>query len=359
MSLRIEDILHRLRLEQGAELDALWREADAVRKERVGDAVHLRGLIEFSNECARNCLYCGLRAANRNVQRFRLSCEQVLQCAARARDLGYGTVVLQAGEDGGLDPDWLARVVRDIKEEIGLAVTLSVGEWGEKQLAIWREAGADRYLLRFETSNRALFDRIHPPRPHAARFDRIAQLRILRRLGYEVGSGVMVGVPGQSYDDLARDILLFRDLDLDMIGVGPFVPHPDTPLGRYPERMSLPDGEQVPNTELMAYKTFAIARLTCPNANIPATTAVATLNPSQGYELALSRGANVVMPNVSPLDTKINYEIYPNKAGSRVDPYDNDAAIKQRILALGRTLGTGPGDSPNITRRRTTPSGAL
>ena len=247
----------------------------------------------------------------------------------------------------------MARLIRRIKAETPLAVTLSLGERSDEELAAWRQAGADRYLLRFETSNQQLFERIHPPRPGQRR-DRIAMLGRLRQLGYEVGSGVMIGIPGQSYEDLAADIALFRELDLDMIGVGPYLPHPDTPLGD-PQlqphqgdgsREPLPDS-QVPNNELMTYKVMALARLVCPRANIPATTALATLNKANGRELGLVRGANVLMPNLTPPRYRVFYEIYPNKACILESGHACHDCLTQRIENSAAQRGTGRGDSPN------------
>ncbi|HKI37731.1 MAG TPA: [FeFe] hydrogenase H-cluster radical SAM maturase HydE [Gemmataceae bacterium] len=348
------EILAWLREDDKTRLQSLWGRADALRQEQAGDAVHLRGLVEFSNHCARRCMYCGLRAGNRKLPRYRLTAEQVLECARQAAGLGYGTVVLQSGEDPGLDVAWMAGLIGRIKSETGLAVTLSLGERVPGELAEWRRAGADRYLLRFETSNRALFRRIHPPTPGQA-CDRIAQLHELRRLGYEVGSGVMIGIPGQSYDDLADDVVLFRELDLDMIGVGPYLPHPATPLGRYAGRFRLPAGEQVPATELMTYKVVALARLVCPRANIPATTALATLNPFNGRELGLRRGANVIMPNVTPRDVRAAYEIYPAKACIRESASQCQLCVQRRILAIGRAPGIGPGPAANFRGRQPLP----
>jgi biotin synthase len=186
-------------------LAPLWRQADAVRRAGVGDDVHLRGLIEISSHCVRLCGYCGLRGPNTSLKRYRMTADEILACAHVAVTLGYGTVVLQAGEDPLLTPDWVVEVVKRIKDATRLAVTLSLGEQSEATLRAWRAAGADRYLLRFETSNPVLFEQIHPPRPGQVS-DRLAQLRVLRDLGYEVGSGVMIGIPGQTYDDLANDI---------------------------------------------------------------------------------------------------------------------------------------------------------
>jgi biotin synthase len=279
-----------------------------------------------------------------------MTIDEIVTCAHEARSLGFGTVVIQSGEDFGLTQDWVAEMVRRTKAETNLAVTLSLGERSHDELAAWREAGADRYLLRFETSNRALFERIHPPLP-GRDSDRFAILRQLRELGYEVGSGVMVGIPGQTYDNLADDIEWFRTLDLDMIGLGPYLPHPDTPLGRPGSGPAAPGAEQVPNSELMTYKVLALTRLVCPLANIPSTTALATLNQVDGRELGLMRGANVSMPNVTPPQYRTRYQIYPGKACLHETAEHCQSCLKQRIESIGRTIGTGRGDSLNLRRR--------
>jgi biotin synthase len=331
-------------------LGELWQRADAVRREYVGDAVHLRALVEVSNYCGRDCGYCGLRAANTSIERYRMTHDEILECARLAVELGCGTIVLQSGEDLGLGAKWVAELIRRIRSEIQLAVTLSLGERSEQELEQWRESGADRYLLRFETSNRTLFERIHPPRLGRVT-DRIAILRTLRALGYETGSGVMIGIPGQSWSDLADDLELFRNLDLDMIGVGPFIPHPQTPLGRGLGPQPLAPAEQVPNDELTACKVVALTRLVCPLANIPSTTALETLNPEGGREAGLVRGANIIMPNLTPGPYRQRYEIYPGKACGCLDPVQTVADLRRRIAALGRSVGSGRGDSANYRRR--------
>ncbi len=343
------EILRWLRKDDPRQLEALWRLADEVRRQHVGDEVHLRGLIEFSNHCARSCAYCGLRVSNEGLVRYRMTADEILECVRQAVRFGYGTVVLQSGEDRGTTRAWMADLVRRIKAETTVAVTLSLGERNERDLRAWRQAGADRYLLRFETSNAALFASIHPALPGIT-CDRIAILRTLRDLGYEVGSGVMIGIPGQTWADLVRDIELFAELDLDMIGVGPFIPHPATPLG---SSVPPPDvaTEQVPNNELMTYKVMALARLSCPRANIPSTTALATLNLAQGRELGLRRGANVVMPNLTPPRYRERYEIYPAKACLREDATDCHGCMKHRIETIGRAVGAGRGDSRNYRLR--------
>ena len=344
------DILSWLREDDPKRLKELWRLADETRRKHVGEAVHLRGLIELSNHCVRECGYCGLRASHSTLKRYRMSEEEILDCARKAVSFGYGTVVMQAGEDYGVTGPWLAEMVRRIKSETPLAVTLSMGERPEKDLALWKEAGADRYLLRFETSDPELYRLIHPSLPGRVS-DRLSILGQLRALGYEVGSGVMIGIPGQTYDCLANDILLFADLDLDMIGVGPYISHPATPLGTrgtdtnfrpFENWLSVPR-DQVPNSEMMCYKVVALTRLACPEANIPSTTALATLNKATGRELGLKRGANIVMPNVTPLQYRALYEIYPAKACIFEDEFSCHGCLKGRILSLGRELGTGQG----------------
>lgn len=341
-----QQIIDLLKTDDETELEKLWRTADQVRQENVGDEVHLRGLLEISNICIRNCGYCGLRAGNTGLERYRMPENEIMECVHEAVAYNYGTVVMQAGEDLGIRKEWVTSLIRRIKSETELAVTLSLGERTTEEYLEWKEAGADRYLLRFETSNRELYDRIHPP-VSGRRSDRPEILRYLKSIGFEAGSGVMIGIPGQTYDDLANDILLFSELDLDMIGVGPYIPHHETPLGLDAEKLNAPKGQQVPNTELMTYKVIALARIVCPSANIPSTTALATLNTQSGRELGLSRGANIVMPNMTPRKYRSMYEIYPAKACIDETAADCRACMHRRILSIGRTPGKGRGDSPN------------
>jgi biotin synthase len=277
--------------------------------------------------------------------------DEILACARQSRDFGFGTVVLQGGEDPGLTGAFVAGVVRAIKAETGAAITLSLGDRSESDLRAWREAGADRYLLRFETSNATLLARIHPPSREAAP-DRLVLLEVLRELGYEVGSGVMVGIPGQTWDDLVADVELFAALDLDMIGVGPFVPHPGTPLGG---AASGPLPGQVPADEETALRVLALARLACPRANIPATHALAAIDPVAGYEQGLCHGANVVMPNLTPPALAALYEIYPAASRGSASAEETIVGLERRIVSLGRTVGTGRGDSARGKRSRVGP----
>lgn len=336
------EILRWLREDNPVRLDGLYCLADKVREQRVGNAVHLRGLVEISSHCVRQCMYCGLRRGNRSLPRYRMTPDEILDCARLAAQLGYGTVVLQAGEDYVLTAEWIASVVRRIKRETALAVTLSLGERLEEELRFWRAAGADRYLLRFETSDERLFRLIHPKRYSGAP-DRLKLLRLLKRLGYEAGGGVMVGIPGQSFESLAQDILTFGELDLDMIGIGPYIPHASTPLGSGALRPPIAESDQVPNTETMVYKALALARIVCPTANIPSTTALATINRTHGRKRGLMAGANVVMPNLTPVHYRQMYEIYPSKACIEESALDCSQCLHGQIDSLGRFAGRGPG----------------
>ncbi|MDZ7617568.1 MAG: [FeFe] hydrogenase H-cluster radical SAM maturase HydE [Patescibacteria group bacterium] len=337
-----ETVLRWLRETDPGRLAQLWAQADEARRSHVGDCVHLRGLLEISNFCSRQCAYCGIASLNHHLERYRMTEEEILECAALAEQFGYGTIVLQAGEDAGLAGPAMSELLRKIKARHNLAVTLSLGERSDQETLQWRQVGADRYLLRFETSNAQLYRGIHPPGPDGE-CDRIAMLRRLRDMGYEIGSGVMIGIPGQTYDDLADDILLFAELDLDMIGVGPYIQHPSTSLARLALDNAMPTDRRVPNTELMTYKVVALSRLTCPEANIPSTTALATLNSRQGRELGLVRGANVLMPNLTPPRYRRLYEIYPDKACIRETAQECHGCIRRRIASIGRRVGSGPG----------------
>ncbi len=355
MRLSRQEILDWLRQDDPAALTDLWQLADLARQEHVGDRVHLRGLIEFSNICRRSCHYCGLRAPNLDLTRYCMAPAEVLACARVAHARGYGTVVLQAGE---IDDDrvvWLGDVVAAIKNHTPLAITLSVGEHSEDVYRLWRERGADRYLLRFETSDAQLLATIHPPL-RSDLPDRLQLLLMLRKLGYEIGGGIMVGLPGQTRASVAQDIELFADLDLDMIGIGTYIPHPGTPLGQDflasranatdPAANSVPD--QMPDSVLATCKVIALARLVCPEANIPATTALATIT-RRGYLHGLISGANVIMPDLTPPTQRRLYEIYPTRL--RYGDSYQQTEIAHAVAAAGRQIGVGRGDRQRGRRR--------
>ncbi len=341
-----QEIINWLKETDEKKLEELWKIADATRMRNVGNDVHLRGLIEFSNYCVRNCGYCGLNIKNDKINRYRMTQKEIISCAKEAVKFGYGTVVLQSGEDYGITAQWMEDVIKTIKKETDLAITLSLGERSYEELLTWKKAGADRYLLRIETTNERLFKIIHPPRPGQT-YNRFEVIKYLREIGYELGSGVMIGIPGQTYEDLADDIIAFKKLDLDMIGVGPYIAHPDSDLGKQLEALKASKGQQVPNTEAMTYKVVALSRIMCPKANIPSTTALATLNTATGRELGLQRGANIVMPNMTPPKYRAMYEIYPSKACIDETAIQCQLCMTGRIISIGREIGKGRGDSPN------------
>ncbi len=356
------EILRWLREPDQRRLQPLWRQADAVRKARVGDAVYLRAVVEISNFCVRHCEYCGWRAPNRQIVRYRMSQAEILACARQAASCGCGSITLQAGEDPEITPDWMAGLIRQIRSATPLTVGLSLGEVDREPLRAWRMAGAERYLLRFETSNPALYQRIHPQRVGQTT-DRLKILGCLRALGYQVGSGVMVGIPGQTYEDLANDIELFGLLDLDWIGVSPYEPHPDTPLGQaaaagqatgngsyHSSSLGSASESQVPNTDLMTYKVIALARLVCPRASISSTTPLAHSS-RNGHELGLMRGANVIVPDLTPAHYRAKSEVGGHAVGPGQSAARLHALLRRQIVGLGRVVGTEPGRGGNLYRR--------
>lgn len=306
----------------------LFAAADRVRKKYVGDGVHLRGLIEFSSFCKNDCLYCGLRRSNTHAQRYRLSPSQIIAMAQQAAAYGYKTVVLQSGEDGAFDADTLCHILREIKK-LDVALTLSIGEKSREEYAAYRAAGADRYLLRIETTDKNLYEKLDP----GMSFDnRVRCLHDLKELGYEVGSGSLVGLPGQTVESLADDLLFFKQLPVDMAGIGPFIPHPHTPLGQ----------EKTDGHFELSLKMMALMRLLLPDINIPATTAMETLHP-QGRLRALQCGANVVMPNVTEGDYRKQYELYPGKICTGESAAQCRGCIQAKIESIGRFVAPGKG----------------
>jgi biotin synthase len=322
-----EEIHRLLGLSEADARKTLFPAADAARLTCVGNDVFLRGIIEFSNHCAQDCLYCGLRHSNARLGRYRMMDAEVLAAARRIHQEGIGTVVLQSGEDGFFTQVRLCSLVEKIKMETGLAITLSVGERSREDYRAFREAGADRYLLKYETTAADLYRSLRPGR-HLA--DRLQALTDLRELGYEVGTGNMVGLPGQSPEILVDDLLLLKSLDADMLGIGPFLPHPHTPLASSP-----------PGSLFMTLKALAVARILTKTTNIPATTALGTLDP-YGRLRALEGGANVVMPDFTPPAYRSYYEIYPG----REDAMDLTAFLRRLcsdIDKVGRKIGKGGG----------------
>ena len=298
--------------------NTVFKEADLIRKQFVGDGVHLRGLIEFSNICKRGCLHCGLQSSNKSVKRFRLSKSEILNIAKKGVDEGFKTIVLQSGEDDFFDTKLMCEIISGIKD-FDAAVTLSLGEKTFEEYKAYKEAGADRYLLRIETTDENLYEQMHP---YADFQNRKRCLFDLKRLGFETGTGCLVGLPNQTLKSLADDICFFKDLDADMVGIGPFIPHPKTSL------------KDAPCGDLnLAIKVMALTRIVLKDINIPATTAMETLAPN-GRLFALQSGANVVMPNLTDDFHRKLYEIYPDKVSTmRVD-------LQNKLVSLGRYIIT-------------------
>ncbi len=304
--------------------------ADHLRAQTVGPAVHLRGLIEFSNYCRNNCLYCGLRRDNQQVSRYRMTAAEIIETAGEGAKLGYKTVVLQSGEDPAYSGEVIAEIIREVKQ-FGLVVTLSLGEREPWEYELWRAAGAERYLMRHETADPVLYQKLHPGQ---SLLQRITLLKALKELNYQVGTGFIVGLPGQTPDILWRDLELAWKLQAEMVGIGPFIPHPETPLGKEP-------GGTVDQTCIMV----ALARLSLPYALIPATTALGSID-RFGREAALQAGANVLMPNLTPTFYRADYQIYPNKICLGEGAAECRGCITGRIHSIGRTVAADPGHHP-------------
>ena len=322
-NLEKEEII-KLLLSEGS---LIYEAADKIRAEYKGNYVHLRGLIEFTNICGRNCRYCGLRRNNNKIERYRLSFEEIINCAKRAKELGFKTVVLQGGEDAYFGTDKMCKIIEEIKK-LDIAITLSIGERNYSDYKAFKEAGADRYLLRIETTDKELYKSLHPD----MNFDnRLECLYNIKSLGYETGTGIMAGLPNQSIDSMADDILFFRKLNADMAGIGPFIANPNTPLA-----------EEKQNNFEIALKVMAVTRLILPDINIPATTAMETLNPN-GRIIALKSGANVVMPNVTDVEYRKKYELYPGKICVNDSADKCIGCITSKIKSIGREISASKG----------------
>ena len=317
--------------------DEIETRADRACREIFGDAVYIRGLIEATNTCVRNCLYCGIRRDNASIERYRLSDGEILDAVRRGFAAGMRSFVVQGAEDPAFNPERLARLATSIKEISGgeAALTYSFGTLNRRDYALLKRAGCDRYLIRFETSDPALHEWLRGT-PLSRR---LRALDDLRELGYEVGSGFMTGLPGSSEATLDSDLELCAKMQFDMAGVGPFIPHAGTPLGT----------EEGQGLEL-ALRAVAGLRLALPEANIPATTAAGSLAPN-GRERMLEVGANVLMPNIGPVENKKDYELYPGKICLDEDGMKCLDCLSLRVRGVGKRLDMGRGDSPSWLRR--------
>lgn len=327
------------------ELQELLSKAVDVRNKTIGNRIYLRGLVEFSNYCRKNCTYCGLNITNKNLIRYRLSEKEILDVAFTIEKYGIKTIVLQSGQDPFFTVDKLCSIIKLIKSETTLTITLSTGEYPEEALIKFKEAGADRYLLKFETSDLELYNSFHLTKEKNHK--RILLLQKMNSIGFEVGSGIMVGLPGQTYESIAEDIELFISLNLDMIGIGPYIPDPNTVLGKS-YKLPPKDSNFVPNTKEMSYKVIALTRILCPDVNIPATTALKTID-SLGYKGGFLAGANVVMPCFTPPKYFNQYAIYPRRRDADIQKVLNQIEIEAHECGL--TIDKSEGTSKHYIQR--------
>ena len=343
------DELKTLLAAEGEEMSKLFDKALKTKLKYLDNYVHLRGLIEYSNRCAKYCLYCGVRGKNTKVERYTLSDEEVLECAHLAHKLGYGSVAIQSGErDDKEFVDKIEYLVKEIKkiDNGSLGITLSLGEQTEETYRRWFEAGAHRYLLRIEASDEELYYKIHPKDKKHDFQKRLECIDSLLHLGYQTGTGVMVGLPFQTLDNLADDLMFFKRKDVAMVGMGPFIPHPDTPLYEYKDQ--IPSAKDRMNLTL---KMIAVLRLMMPEINMVAATANQTVDPL-GREKAIMVGANVIMPNLTPNEFRENYLIYPDKACVKDKPDQCQTCLDLRMESIGhKVLYNAWGDSKAFTKK--------
>ena len=333
---------HSLTEDEYLELLQHWQDSDVVkrlseeavklRKQHYGDKVFTRGLIEFTNYCRNNCYYCGIRRDNKNIGRYRLDCGEILECCRDGYALGYRTFVLQGGEDPYYTDSRMAEIIREIKKNFpDCAVTLSIGEKSYESYKLFREAGADRYLLRHETADDSLYSSLHPDEMKLE--TRRQCLYDLKKLGYQVGAGFMVGPPGQKLEHLAKDLVFLQELHPQMVGIGPFIPHHDTVYA----------DKEAGSVELTLF-LLSVVRIMLPKVMLPATTALGTMDPV-GREKGLNAGANVVMPNLSPVKNRKMYELYDNKICTGEEAAECRGCLGMRVEAAGYRLVEERGDA--------------
>ena len=340
-----KDIIELLSLSKPGEIDALYKRAYEIKKQQVGTTVFFRGIVELSNICTKNCYYCGIRKDNHNVERFLLTRDEVVKSALWAYEQHYGSVVIQSGErDDEEFVLFIEDVIKTLKEKSDsrLGITLSLGEQTEETYQRWYDAGAHRYLLRIESSNPELYAKLHPSDHNWQH--RLDCIRTLKKLGFQTGTGVMIGLPYQTMEDLARDIQFFYDEDIDMIGMGPYIPHEDTPLAK--AAVNYKSDEQLE----LALKMIATCRILLQDINIASTTALQALKPD-GREMGLLAGANIIMPNITDSKYRANYQLYNGKPCLDENASLCRNCLERRISSIGETIGYDQwGDSPHFNK---------
>ena len=325
-----DEIIFLLSLENEEDLKELFSRADEIRARYCGDEIHLRGIIDFSNHCVQNCLYCGLREDNYSLPRYRMTPEEIIETARQITNHGIYTIVLQSGEDPFFDTDLVSYIIYSIKQKSNAAITLSLGERGLDEYRAWKIAGADRYLLKHETANPKLYSVYHIKQKLE---DRLAHLKFLKRIGYQIGSGNLIGMPLQTVEDIADDILLCKELDVDMASFSPFIPSPNTPYR-----------SKKPADLTLTLKTIAVARIVLKKVHLPATTALGTLV-EDGRIKGLAVGGNVIMPDFTPVPYREKYLIYSNKKTTPGYSEDYRIALEDQITSIGRSISISRGDS--------------
>lgn len=345
-----EDIVYLLNT-QGDERQDLLAFAKEIKLKEIGNKVYFRGLVEYSNICTKDCYYCGIRSGNSNVDRYEVDTKEVLEAVRFAWENKYASIVIQAGERSSKK---FSKEISDLLSQIRdmtngeLGITLSLGEQSRETLEEWFSLGATRYLLRIEVSNPELYKKLHPNNKHHDYEKRVAQLEVLRDIGYQVGTGVMIGLPFQSLEDLADDLLFFKKHKIDMIGMGPYIEHEDTPLYDYRDVLLSKDDRFD-----LSLKMIAILRIICRDINIAATTAMQTLD-KQGREKAIMVGANVIMPNLTPIKYREGYQLYEDKPCMDEEASECMNCLEARLHMAGAEIGYGEkGDSLHFSRRKT------
>lgn len=344
-----EDLKVLLNLTNKTQMQTLFDRAYQVKADNVGKKVYFRGIIELSNICEKDCYYCGIRKSNLSQERYMMSEEEILKAAEWADQNKYGSIVLQAGENTSKNfVEFIEKLIKKIRRLSGnrLGITLSLGEQTKDSYRKWFDAGAHRYLLRIETSNDKLYKFLHPENHLYS--SRLKCLENLRKLGYQVGTGVMIGLPQQTTDDLVNDILFFKKIDADMIGMGPYLVHKETPLAD-----SLPDFDKIKEYQLnLSLKMIAVTRIFLQDVNIASTTALQSLNPT-GREMGLLAGANIIMPNITETKYRASYQLYDNKPCIDENSSMCRNCLERRISSIGETIGYGEwGDSKHFRKKR-------
>lgn len=350
-----EDIISILSVSSEDEMELVRKTAFETLIKNCSEKVFFRGIVEFSNICEMNCFYCGIRNGNPETKRYILSRQEILSAAKFCADSGYGSIVLQSGERKDDEfIDFTEGIIRDIKTQTkssilahGLRITLCIGEQEKESYKRFYDAGAERYLLRIETSNRGLFRKIHPENQSFKK--RLECLKTIKDTGFQTGTGVMIGIPGQTIEMLADDILFFRDMEIDMIGMGPYLIHNNTPMAHYINGVESNKNLTFRSSLLM----IAAARIVLKNVNIAATTALQAMKPD-GRETGLDFGANVIMPVVTPVRYRKNYLLYDGKPCLEEDAEDCSSCLTNRIKSIGRTVAFNEyGDSPHYKKKET------